>query len=72
MEAYLNSPCLNSPHQDFCSKVECSYLVKQNPTTGRWFITIGHAGFNSRANNFDGYSSYTSAKAAVKKLLKSN
>lgn len=38
--------------------------VAQDARTGRWFITIGHAGFNSTANNRHGYSSAAVALAA--------
>lgn len=34
---------------------------------GRWFIKPGFAGYNSRANNLDGYASKAAAKAAVRR-----
>jgi hypothetical protein len=40
--------------------------VKQAPD-GQWFITMGHPGFNSPANNGLGYSSRASAEAAVQR-----
>jgi hypothetical protein len=40
--------------------------AKQAPT-GRWFITMGHPGFNSTANNRDGYASQAKAEAAIAK-----
>jgi len=40
--------------------------VKEGPD-GRWFITMGHAGFNSPANNRSGYASKESALRAHKK-----
>lgn len=44
----------------------CANAVKINPATGRWFITMGHPGFNSPTNNRDGYSSAERAKTAIK------
>lgn len=41
----------------------CAESVKQAPT-GRWFITMGHAGFNSPANNRAGYATREAAKSA--------
>ena len=32
---------------------------------GRWFVTMGHAGFNSRANNGFGYATEANARRAV-------
>lgn len=42
---------------------ECSEIVKQAPT-GRWYITMGHAGFNSSANNRAGYATQQAAMRA--------
>lgn len=53
LEAWLNSDCWKKP-EGYCKDPSCKDAVKQAPT-GRWFITMGHAGFNSRANNFNGY-----------------
>jgi hypothetical protein len=39
--------------------------VKQDAATGRWFITMGHPGFNSPANNRDGYASAARAFGAM-------
>ena len=50
-----------------CVAVACTEAVKERPETGRWFITIGHPGFNSPANNRDGYASRASAVAAFRK-----
>ena len=44
----------------------CGEAAKQAPT-GRWFITMGHPGFNSPANNRSGYASQSAALAAVRK-----
>lgn len=32
---------------------------------GRWYVTMGHAGFNTRANNAQGYATERSARAVV-------
>lgn len=42
---------------------ECPDRVKERKSTGRFYITMGHAGYNSPANNRDGYAS---KKAALK------
>jgi hypothetical protein len=34
---------------------------------GRWFITMGHPGFNSPANNAQGYASKAKAEAALRR-----
>ena len=58
---------------DGCEKREyicygdCSTPVKDDPDNGRWYITMGHPGFNSDANNADGYKSRNAAHAAMKK-----
>ena len=50
--AHLESKCSDNPVcADFC----CSEMVKQRED-GRWFITMGHAGFNCRLNNANGFS----------------
>lgn len=43
---------------------DCPDRFKQDPETKRWYITMGHAGYNSPANNFDGYHTRKSAIAA--------
>lgn len=42
---------------------DCANRFKQ-AADGRWFITMGHAGYNSPANNGDGYASEKAAAAA--------
>lgn len=49
--AHLISPCASK--DDRC--MGCGDAVKQAPNMGRWFITMGHPGFNSTANNGAGY-----------------
>lgn len=40
--------------------------VQQAPS-GRWYITMGHPGFNSPANNRSGYASRGAAEAAIRR-----
>lgn len=58
--AYLLAPlsCINGE----CGP-ECAERVKEDTASGRFFITMGHAGYNSPANNRQGYAS---KKAALK------
>jgi hypothetical protein len=65
MEFWLDSSC-----GGYCETVACAQAVKQAPS-GRWFITMGHAGFNSRANNRDGYASREKAEAAYRRYSNS-
>lgn len=44
----------------------CAEPVKAN-TYGRWFITMGHPGFNSPANNGLGYRSRWTAIASYRR-----
>lgn len=39
--------------------------VKQRKSDARWFITMGHPGFNSATNNGRGYRTYATAYAAL-------
>lgn len=50
----------------------CPGAVKQNPVTDRWFITFGHAGFNSPANNRGGYSSRARALSSHRRYRGAN
>ena len=43
----------------------CPGAVKKNKATGRWFITMGHPGFNSETNNGAGYKTREAAVYAV-------
>lgn len=63
MEKHLDSKCAA-----VCKNTRCAWSVRQSPT-GRWFITIGHAGFNSPANNRDGYATQDSAYTAAYRYL---
>ena len=46
----------------------CAETTKQGPN-GRWFITMGHAGFNHWANNRDGYVAKAAAEAISARFL---
>jgi len=47
-----------------CTKDHCPRSAVKMPQNGRWYITMGHAGFNSRANNRDGYATKARAMKA--------
>lgn len=61
--AYLLSACFGPGVADYCRDAHCVEAVKENPATGRWYITMGHAGFNTRANNGSGYATRAAALA---------
>lgn len=64
MPEYLNSNC-----DPICSGY-CDQVVKkaqEGQNIERWFITIGHAGFNSEANNRNGYATMLAAASAWSK-----
>lgn len=44
--------------------------VVQDPMTGRWYITMGRPGYNSPANNRDGYASEGAALDAHNRYAK--
>ena len=56
--------------RSICSDANCREAVKQNPETGNWFITMGHPGFNSPANNRSGYATREAARAAFNRYRK--
>lgn len=60
--AHLSSTCAAG------CRGRCWEIAKQAPN-GRWFITMGHAGFNSRANNGRGYASRFAAENASLRYL---
>ncbi len=60
---HLASECGDPRKWDIC--YGCGQAVKQGPD-GRWFVTMGHPGFNSPANNRDGYATLARALAAVR------
>lgn len=61
MSDHLSSPeaCVRGE----CA-AECQHVVQYNRGNGRWFITMGHAGFNLPANNGQGYLTRRRAVAA--------
>lgn len=56
--------------RDVCSNPDCREAVKERPNTGRWYITMGHPGFNTRANNAEGYVSRTRALVTFHRFLR--
>lgn len=62
--SHLLSPlgCSTDPRNPIC--YGCPGAVQQAPT-GRWFITMGHPGFNSPANNRNGYATWQGAANAI-------
>ena len=67
MEDYLKSKCL-APGR-VCRDVNCPECVKRSPED-RWYITMGHAGFNSPSNNRFGYETEANALRAMKRYLR--
>lgn len=61
---YLISNSEDCAKAGVCPKIACSHVAKQRPDTGRWYITMGHAGFNSRENNGSGYATQLEARQA--------
>ena len=63
---YLQSPCADKMDVDLCREsYRCACSVKRNPDNGRFYITMGHAGFNSHANNGEGYVSEQAAHFGI-------
>jgi hypothetical protein len=50
-----------------CHATGCPAAVKENPETGRFYITMGHPGFNTPANNGAGYATFAKALATVRR-----
>lgn len=63
---YLNSACID--RFDVCHNPLCHHAVKQAPS-GRYYITMGHAGFNTKANNLLGYATEIMARKVIRKYL---
>lgn len=59
----LSSPC--SPRCSARFEWRCSSAVVFSAQTKRWFITMGHASFNSRTNNGRGYATEGAARKAI-------
>jgi hypothetical protein len=55
--------------RNVCHATGCPVAVKENPATGRFFITMGHPGFNSPANNGAGYATRAKALAAIRRYV---
>lgn len=68
IESYLigNLGC----ERDVCSNPDCREAVKERPDTRRFYITMGHPGFNSRANNGNGYDTSAAARAAIRRYYR--
>lgn len=62
----FSSPCMQN---GVCRDSNCDHAVAEFPETGRWYILFGHAGFNSPANNSNGYASENKALAAMRRYL---
>lgn len=62
----LNSNCANqaSPCRG------CKDAVVIDPILNRWFITMGHVGFNLPANNRSGYETKAKAEQAINQINK--
>jgi len=56
---------LSECSRELCYRVH-ETTVKQAPS-GKWFITMGHPGFNSPANNRSGYATRQAAEASVRR-----
>jgi len=63
---YLVSKCAGT----ICKNSDCQNSIQVNPANERFYITMGHAGFNSDQNNTDGYGSRSAAKLAIKYFSK--
>lgn len=64
MNALVN-PTLDACVRTTC-RGTCTNAVQQD-AAGRWFITMGHPGLNSTANNRRGYATKAAAIAACQK-----
>ena len=66
MNFLTSTPCSSA---SVCRNAECPHMTVRAPVTGRWFITMGHAQFNSPANNGKGYATEAAALRAVRSTL---
>jgi hypothetical protein len=64
---YLISDCIDK--FEMCRNPKCHHAVKKNPETSRYYITMGHAGFNTSANNAMGYGTQEMAYRIIQKYL---
>lgn len=67
-EALRNSGRPGAPFFDHSNRTHVSEAVRLEPLNGRWFIRLGFAGFNTRANNRGGYATREAAEKVVLKL----
>lgn len=44
-------------HPVVCENIDCSKAVRLRKSNMRWYITMGHCGFNTAKNNSEGYAS---------------
>ena len=65
-DTLFSSPCKET---GFCDNPNCDTAVAQYPETGRWYITFAHAGYNSPANNSNGYETKNKALASMRRYL---
>lgn len=56
----LISACPDA-RKGYCARRPCPDAVRRESLSGRWYITMGHVGFNNPANNGKGYKSYAIA-----------
>lgn len=70
IEKSLKKILFSAPCVPLCENTNCEHAVAQLSETGNWYITFGHAGFNSIFNNGIGYSSKEKAMAAMRRYLK--
>jgi hypothetical protein len=68
-ELLFSSPC-EPLKNGLCRKPNCEGAVAEFPETGRWYILFGHAGYNSPANNSNGYASKAKALSSMRRYLK--
>lgn len=62
---FLN-PCAN---HGLCEDANCKHAVVFDTMSKKWFITMGHAGFNSEQNNRGGFDSEELARKIVARYL---
>lgn len=64
---HLLSTCLERLRTSFEAACPggCGDDVRRDPATGRWFITMGHCGFNCEANNGAGFASKGQARRVM-------
>lgn len=65
---HLNSSCLDA--HTICKNPSCTEAVKVDPRSGRYFITMGHCGFNSTQNNGPGYCDEKNARKSMQRYIR--